>query len=151
MTDSSELESFRQKWRDEVNARQRQQVQHANEARAARTTPSNGRADSIAAEGRPPAPPAVQQQPETVDNREESTSQEDVDALHERVKSLSLDDDVFFSAPRETKRPPQSALEHFEEAVYKEAQGNLGQSLDHYRKAYRVCSRVAIPCFYSLS
>ncbi|KAI5306862.1 hypothetical protein KEM56_006722 [Ascosphaera pollenicola] len=137
MADSSELESFRRRWREEVQARQRQQVQHANEARAARTPPSDGRTGFIAAGNRPSSPPVVQQL-ETATASKTSTSRHDADTLHENVQSLSLDDDAFFNAPQESKRPPQSALEHFEEAVYKEAQGNLGQSLDLYRKAYRL-------------
>lgn len=32
-----------------------------------------------------------------------------------------------------------SALDHYEEAMHKEAQGNMGDSLKLYRKAYRVC------------
>ena len=35
-------------------------------------------------------------------------------------------------------KEPRSALEHYERAVEKEDQGNLGDSLSHYRKAYRV-------------
>lgn len=33
---------------------------------------------------------------------------------------------------------PSSALEHYEKAVEKESEGNLGDSLKLYRKAYRV-------------
>jgi F-box protein 9 len=33
---------------------------------------------------------------------------------------------------------PVSALDHFEAAVIKEAQGNLGESLKLYRKSFRV-------------
>lgn len=33
----------------------------------------------------------------------------------------------------------ESALDHFEAAVMREAQGNLGDSLNLYRKAFRVC------------
>jgi F-box protein 9 len=55
------------------------------------------------------------------------------------VEQLSLgrvDEDALLSQiPR---REPRSALEHFERAVEKEAEGNLGDSLHHYRKAYRV-------------
>ena len=38
------------------------------------------------------------------------------------------------------QKEPRSALEHFEKAVEKEAEGSLGDSLDLYRKAYRVGS-----------
>ncbi len=36
------------------------------------------------------------------------------------------------------KREPRSALDHYELAVERESEGSLGDSLDHYRKAYRV-------------
>ena len=35
-------------------------------------------------------------------------------------------------------RAPGSALEHYEQAVERESQGNLGESVKLYRKAYRV-------------
>ena len=35
-----------------------------------------------------------------------------------------------------------SALDHYEEAMEKEASGNMGDSLKLYRKAYRVCDCV---------
>lgn len=37
-----------------------------------------------------------------------------------------------------TTKVPQSALDHFEEASKKEDEGSLGDSLNLYRKAYRV-------------
>jgi F-box protein 9 len=36
------------------------------------------------------------------------------------------------------EKPLVSALDHYEEAMEKEAQGNMGESLRLYRKAYRV-------------
>ena len=41
---------------------------------------------------------------------------------------------------KENKKEPSSALEHYEQAVERESQGNLGDSLKHYRKAFRVRS-----------
>ena len=38
----------------------------------------------------------------------------------------------------EARDEPTSALEHYERAVERETEGNLGDSLSHYRKAYRV-------------
>jgi F-box protein 9 len=42
------------------------------------------------------------------------------------------------SNPKTGSREPRSALEHYEKAVERESQGNLGDSLDLYRKAFRV-------------
>jgi F-box protein 9 len=46
-----------------------------------------------------------------------------------------IDEDGF---TRRDTAEPNTALEHFERAVEKEAAGKLGDSLQHYRKAYRV-------------
>jgi F-box protein 9 len=58
--------------------------------------------------------------------------------LAANLRSLSLareEEDLFLPEP---PKEPSSALELFEQAVKKEAQGNLGDSLSLYRKAYKV-------------
>jgi len=42
----------------------------------------------------------------------------------------------------EAQKEPQSALEHFEKAIEKEGEGNMQQSVLHYRKAYRLDDQV---------
>jgi len=44
-----------------------------------------------------------------------------------------------------------SALDHFEAAVMREAQGNLGDSLNLYRKAFRVCTCPMFRLFLCIS
>lgn len=64
-------------------------------------------------------------------------------ALIQHVEGLHVghvDDDDFTA--RGSSREPKSALEHYERAVEKESQGNLGDSLSHYRKAYRLDAKV---------
>ena len=51
-----------------------------------------------------------------------------------------IDDDEF--TVKGPSKEPKSALEHFERAVERESQGNLGDSLSHYRKAYRLDAKV---------
>ena len=51
-----------------------------------------------------------------------------------------MDDDDFTG--KISTKEPRSALEHYERAVEKESQGNLGDSLSHYRQAYRLDARV---------
>lgn len=51
--------------------------------------------------------------------------------------SLGVSDENSLQA-QEPAGEPESALEHFERAVEKEAEGSLGDSLQLYRKAYRV-------------
>jgi F-box protein 9 len=52
------------------------------------------------------------------------------------------DDDEFTPKRAAAVAEPVSALEHFESAVEKERQGKLGDSLSHYRKAYRLDAKV---------
>lgn len=69
----------------------------------------------------------------------------DPEELAQQVGELSvqpeeeIDEDGF--TRRETAEP-NTALEHFERAVEKEAAGKLGDSLQHYRKAYRLDAAV---------
>lgn len=44
-------------------------------------------------------------------------------------------------------RDPRSALEHYEKAVERETEGNLGDSLNLYRKAFRV--HIQLPTLYA--
>jgi F-box protein 9 len=64
-------------------------------------------------------------------------------SMTERIEGLSIQgvDGDEFSAKRLFKEPT-SALEHYERAVEYESQGNLGASLSHYRRAYRLNDRV---------
>jgi F-box protein 9 len=59
--------------------------------------------------------------------------------LAKEVRSLSISTDPDDTLVPDAHVKPTSALEHFEQAVSKEAQGMLGESLDLYRKAYKVC------------
>ena len=54
--------------------------------------------------------------------------------------TTDVDEDEF-SVP-ESRAEPTSALEHYERAVEKESQGSLGDSLAHYRKAYKLDFKV---------
>ncbi|KAL3488592.1 hypothetical protein BJX62DRAFT_239945 [Aspergillus germanicus] len=136
MTDNAELESFRRQWRQEVESRTK-----PNTAGASQATPS-----------RPAAPPHPRQFPPTRHEafaRKEEEDEEGVATpgqaeLVQGIDRLSLarpdDEDAFHS--RTPRTEPKSALEHFERAVEKEAEGNLGDSLQHYRKAYRLDAAV---------
>jgi F-box protein 9 len=74
-----------------------------------------------------------------------NTGKEDDDYVDTQV-ALSLDGSSTVetehgeSSKRATKEP-ETALEHYEKAVERETQGSLGDSLNLYRKAYRVGSR----------
>ncbi|KAJ6190958.1 hypothetical protein N7519_000979 [Penicillium mononematosum] len=132
MDDNDELESFRQQWREEVTRR--------SKPKATAPTPT-----TPAATAPPPArlPPTRHEASHRKAIEEEGPplASFDPDEIAQQVGQLSvepLEDD--FS--RREVAEPTSALEHFERAVEKEAEGNLGDSLSHYRKAYRLDSSV---------
>lgn len=120
-----ELESFRQQWRAEVTAR-------------ARTSGNSGPSSSSAAghsqlqaSRKPPVAPRIAGLKASEDNSPFTQSYHDVDELVADVRQ-----------PGETSltdsREPRTALEHYEKAVERENEGSLGDSLNLYRKAFRV-------------
>ncbi|KAL2807632.1 hypothetical protein BJX63DRAFT_436842 [Aspergillus granulosus] len=134
MTDNAELESFRRQWREEVENRTK-----PNTTGHSQTTVS--RADAPQPRQFPPARHEAFARKEEEDEGPVPSSQVE---LLQGISGLSLarpdDEDAFHS--RTPRTEPQSALEHFERAVEKEAEGNLGDSLQHYRKAYRLDAAV---------
>jgi F-box protein 9 len=67
----------------------------------------------------------------------------------EEAPELSVDGATIGSPPKQAEdivgfgsvkagKAPRTALEHYEKAVEKESQGSLGDSLNLYRKAFRV-------------
>ena len=125
--DNSELESFRREWREEVARRSKLRASPQSSAPVppSRFPPTHHEAShrkDLEEEGPPPA---------SFDSEE----------LTQQIGQLSVEpkdepeDDGF---TRRILQEPSSALEHFERAVEKEEAGNLGDSLQHYRKAYRV-------------
>ncbi|PWY68653.1 hypothetical protein BO70DRAFT_366026 [Aspergillus heteromorphus CBS 117.55] len=137
MTDNAELESFRRQWREEV----------ARRTRPSRPEPAQPRPSRSSAGPSSHFPPARH---EALDRKEEEEDEDEGGApsanhgeIIHGVGHLSLgpsDEDAFHS--RAPRNEPKSALEHFERAVEKEAEGNLGDSLQLYRKAYRLDSAV---------
>ncbi|KAJ5142589.1 uncharacterized protein N7515_001376 [Penicillium bovifimosum] len=130
MEDNAELESFRQQWREEVTRRSKPRP-------APHATPIST------------APPPVRLPPTRHEASHRKEIEEegpplasfDPDELAQQVGDLSVKPDEDDFSRREVSEPT-SALEHFERAVEKEAEGNLGDSLSHYRKAYRVDAAV---------
>ena len=143
MEDNAELESFRRQWREEVASRAR----HAHGAQP--------RKPAVLSEPRVERfPPTRHEASERNDNEEEEEEEEEDSGEQEeergseqpgqpeivsRAAQLTLAEEEDTFNQREPQKEPNSALEHFERAVEKEAEGSLGDSLQHYRKAYRVC------------
>ncbi|EXJ64075.1 hypothetical protein A1O7_00411 [Cladophialophora yegresii CBS 114405] len=139
---ASELEKFRQQWKEEVTARTKKPERSSSSSQKARRTSDHRPERPI---NRPPT-----RHPAADIKQDDSDHHSDVDhagtsnsaPLQQRMEGLkirNIDDDDFTPT---TKKEPQSALEHFERAVEKESQGNLGDSLSHYRKAYKLDAKV---------
>ncbi|KAL2000194.1 hypothetical protein VTN02DRAFT_3419 [Thermoascus thermophilus] len=131
MEDNAELESFRREWREEVLRRTR--------PAAASNKP---RPDPTASSSASRFPPTRHEASTRKEDDYEDSEHQSYGEIVQQVGQLSLateDHDTFQRAPQ---REPISALEHFEKAVEKEAQGSLGDSLNYYRKAYRLDSSV---------
>lgn len=130
-----ELESFRRQWQEEVSSRSRGK-QASNKSKPlrleARTYDKGGRAGH-----RVIVPPSGEKPGDDDDHIEDL----DVRAYHDvhgNEDGRILGDQESTAGEVNSNSEPQSALEHYEKAVERETQGNLGDSLTLYRKAYRV-------------
>ena len=126
----SELESFRQQWLSDL--RKKDHHATASSSRTATSPQHRKRRPSSPTKTRRPAPTA-----------------DDDDGDY--VPTLSFDEppqtghtlDGSVKSPAEKKLV--SALDHYEEAMEREAQGNMGDSLKLYRQAYRVRPPLTLP------
>ncbi|KAL5091891.1 hypothetical protein Trisim1_002703 [Trichoderma cf. simile WF8] len=133
---NSELESFRQQWISDLQSR-------AHEA----DTPSSSAAAAPAATSRPrrrtgPSSP-------TITKKHLPAVEDDEYYLHgptfDSMPPPSSSGHLLSDPPgkhEHDEKPLVSALDHYEKAMEKEAQGNMGESLKLYRQAYRLDHRV---------
>ncbi|KEF63470.1 uncharacterized protein A1O9_01448 [Exophiala aquamarina CBS 119918] len=147
MDDSSAaLERFRRQWKEEVSARSKQSDKGASEPRS--IDKARRPSDVLRPVERPIHKPPTRHP--AADIKDDSDHYSDAcpkdtssPSMIQRIEGLNMrhiDDDDF--TVRGSSKEPKSALEHFERAVEKESQGNLGDSLSHYRKAYRLDAKV---------
>jgi F-box protein 9 len=131
-----ELESFRQLWKAEVTARAR--------AEGGNKEPQSSTAESSKTTRRPPAAPRI---PTGKGSKDDDTVEPQI--YHDLGRSSGVDRAADGTGSMSGGKQPQSALEHYEKAVERESAGVLGDSLDLYRKAFKVGSvvRSARPCF----
>ena len=122
---NTELESFRQKWLSDLQTRD----EHAGSVAG----PSNSQqAAQAQRSGRPPVSSPTKKPAHLDDD-------------HDSFQGQSFDEPpaptghTLAGPSKEPQKELVSALDHFEEAMEREAQGNMGESLKHYRKAYKVC------------
>lgn len=129
----AELESFRRQWREEVSKRARGQAP-ANTKPSASSS-SNPQASRSHA---PAASVPSHARHRSVEHADEVTPHVYHD-LGEKQHGRRLDETSDQTAAvLAANREPTSALEHYERAVEKESAGSLGDSLKHYRKAFKV-------------
>lgn len=122
-----ELEAFRQRWLEEVKRKQPATAAPAP-AKTAPASSSNGPKNKG-----PAVPSHARHHSEETDDAAPHVYHD----LGEKRHGRRLDET---SPPAAADRAePQSALEHYEKAVEKETQGSLGDSLNLYRKAFKVC------------
>lgn len=127
----AELESFRQQWREEVSARSKPKATSSTAPRKAAGASST----------RPQAPKSTLPEISTDKPQERIEELDEVEypTYHDvggKESGRRLGGPGSSSA--QPNKEPRSALEHYEQAVEKESQGSLGDSVSLYRKAFRV-------------
>ncbi|KAG6078239.1 hypothetical protein E4U15_004361 [Claviceps sp. LM218 group G6] len=136
----SELESFRQQWLSEVRTKQgppraEETVSAENSKAPPRRAPSPSDTRTAAT-----AAPAPVRQAQLHD--EEDSSRSLSGTLEEASAAEPSGTTLEGSVRPSPRRELVSALDHYEEAMAKEAEGNMGDSLMLYRRAYRLDHRV---------
>ncbi|KZF24383.1 hypothetical protein L228DRAFT_245307 [Xylona heveae TC161] len=139
-----ELESFRQKWRDEVSARTRQTGGRRGQTAITRNQnfpAAETFASSSASRSGPRIPPLPTENRDYANEKGED--EVDPKAYHDLEVKRQGGRKLSDAGKRiQENWQPQSALEHYEKAVERETQGVLGDSLSLYRKAFRLDSSV---------
>lgn len=127
----AELEVFRQQWRDEVIARNRREDDNKD------LRESHRRRDNVPLLSSSDAGPSTTARQKEATDYSEEVEPRTYHDLPDKEEQLKLgvegqDHD------RDVDREPKSALEHYERAVDKETRGQLGDSMRHYRIAFKV-------------
>ncbi|KAF2675911.1 hypothetical protein K458DRAFT_323487 [Lentithecium fluviatile CBS 122367] len=134
----AELESFRQKWREEVSAKRKGKQPALAPAVPAKTQASSSR-DKVPKSSPPDVPGHVRGGSDEIDEVQPHVYPQ----LGEKQHGRRLDEtSAQAAAALLSRKEPKSALEHYERAVEKESQGSLGDSLNLYRKAFKLDSKV---------
>lgn len=143
-TTSSVLEQFRQEWQQEVIARTQKDGSRLADTERARTrSDASTRQRPERPINKPPAKHPLSRIKDEDDTIPEASASapptEKFDDLKVEDADVDADADDF---SRLSRTEPKTALEHYERAVQKEGQGQLGVSLDHYRIAFRMDENV---------
>lgn len=132
---AEELERFRQRWQQEVT----QRAKGSPSASVIKSTrpphPSQNSSGAIPPERA--ALPLIRWQSREEEEHAEDTGGEAFHDLENKDEARVLGEVGEWIHPSNRKEP-RSALDHYELAVERESEGSLGDSLKHYRKAYKV-------------
>jgi F-box protein 9 len=150
--ENAELETFRKQWQEEVSARAKAASSSSSSSKKPGIILSDSSQGGVNEKEKekekkeytrpPPKVHSVQGDLEKkYDQFVDAGANHDLDQKDD-TRRLWLGDrfdkGTTTHGDKEEHGEPSSALEHYEQAVEREAQGNLGDSLKLYRKAYRV-------------
>lgn len=134
-----DLETFRKQWQEEVTARS-----SAKEHRYSGSTAFPQFEKAGASKAKAPLPRS-----EVHEEGAEPVHGISAQAYHDLedkddARRLGIEGPGQYPSTQ-TAKEPKSALEHYEKAIERENQGNLGDSVSLYRKAFRVSLHVSFP------
>lgn len=136
---TEELEKFRQEWQKEVTARSKDVTSSSKSSRPVQTT---HRSSGTTQPERTAAPKFHKPYRDTEETGDEGVYEyHDLEDTDEARKLGEGGEGVHPN----NRREPRSALEHYERAVERESDGSLGDSLNLYRKAFRVGLQTIYP------
>ena len=132
---TEELERFRQQWQREVT--QRTKGSPSTSLNKSARPPRLSQISGEASPSERPAPPLLRRK-----TREDEAHLDEIGGngyhdLDNKDEARRLGEGGARIHPS-NRQEPRSALDHYELAVERESEGSLGDSLSHYRKAYRV-------------
>ena len=132
---AEELEKFRQQWQQEVTQRVKEAPSASVKKPAQPPRPSRSSSEAIPPERA--SPPLIRRQTREAEEHDEDLGGKGHHDLEDKDEERRLGEARERVHPS-NKQEPHSALDHYELAVERESEGSLGDSLNHYRKAYRV-------------
>lgn len=130
-----ELETFRKQWQDEVSARAKASSSSKKPAPLSQPRKKGSEKEDFHPPRFDTSNQSWKKAEERVDGLE-SASYHDLEDKDLKTRLGESSEGTQFK--KDAAGEPSSALEHYEQAVERESQGNLGDSLKLYRKAYRV-------------
>ncbi|OIW24029.1 F-box domain-containing protein [Coniochaeta ligniaria NRRL 30616] len=146
----SELESFREQWRAEVQSKAPGSKTRPQQTVAGPSSTQHRAQHRTQPKSQPPKPqrssePSGKQQSAAGNKVPQHDSDDEEYVAHSFDEPAPVASSALPSQAEASEAEigePVSALEHYEQAVEREAAGNLGDSLRLYRKAYRMDHRV---------